>query len=110
MRSDIGLLPWQLWARLRPLGGGVRLRPLGGGVWLSDASLEDDGILDLTPEGVGLLRDSVSFLWWISFCSTSRCSRLYFPPLVIATLWMASIARSIDCSTSSCSGAGIFCR
>lgn len=37
-------------------------------------------------------------------CRTSLCSRLYFPPFFKATLWIPSIARSIDCSTSSCSG------
>lgn len=38
-------------------------------------------------------------------CRTSRCSRLYLPPFFKATLWMPSIALSIDCNTSSCSGA-----
>lgn len=39
-----------------------------------------------------------------TYCRTSLCSRLYFPPFFKATLWIPSIARSIDCSTSSCSG------
>lgn len=49
-----------------------------------------------------------AYLWvmWcvFTYCRTSLCSRLYFPPFFKATLWIPSIARSIDCRTSSCSG------
>lgn len=45
-------------------------------------------------------------MWFLStHCKTSRCSKLYLPPFFKATLWMPSIALSIDCNTSSCSGA-----
>jgi len=49
-------------------------------------------------------------IWYLVMCfathwRTSLCSRLYLPPFFKATLWTPSIALSIDCNTSSCSGA-----
>lgn len=38
-----------------------------------------------------------------TYWRTSLCSRLYFPPFFMAALCTASMARSIDCRTTSCS-------